>query len=103
MGSEPIYRPGIRGWWAFAYRYSPRGAIKREFVTDFLRRARPSARLRQAETERAFYQREFYEAPTLAEVKQLRALLHRIRGMYATPPVVVSVIDESGLLGPSDG
>ena len=55
--TQHLYRPGIRGWWAFFWRYSPIGADKRDWLRDLSRRWRPSARLRQSEIERAYYQR----------------------------------------------
>lgn len=57
----PIYQTGLKGWWKYACRYSPLGSIKTEFVRDFFSRARPSARLRQCEIERAYWKKQAEE------------------------------------------
>lgn len=58
MKQKPLYRPGIRGWWAFirweeilleTHNGNPAEAIR------LLRRLRPSARLRQSNQEREYW------------------------------------------------
>lgn len=58
--TTPGYRPGLRGWWEYA---------RLDGAPGFWRRARPSARLRQADRERADWKRWLYESELRREVQ----------------------------------
>lgn len=57
-----LYRPGVRGWWAFLRLADLLADGDGPRWRTIARRARPSARLRQSEQERAYWRALALEA-----------------------------------------